>query len=187
MDRSDEKVIMKVDDPRDEFIIMLLERIEYLEDRLNKFIEPKLDYLNEERLRFECDNASVQSKTSSKTFKIKLYHHSNNLEVIKTLCEKTINEILERLGSQSFLSMTAVIDTTSDYAIIYLNMRRRCWVYETIKSISNISIACLMKIEKDICYAYNSHIGIDAIAKGYIYNAYDLNGVKIDTPCWNQW
>lgn len=184
-----QKNILNVEDPRDAFILMLLERIDSLEDKLNKVIEPKLDYLNNERLKFECQG-SLQSDDISKTFVIKLYHNSQNLNVIMSVCENTIKMIIDKLGYKSILSISAIIEVGAfepDYALIYINMRRRCWVHETIKAISDVKIPCLIKVEKNICSAFNSYVGIDKLSKGFIYNAYDLDGNPVSNPMWKEW
>jgi hypothetical protein len=168
---------------------MLLERIEYLEDRLNKVIEPKIDYLNQERLEFECQG-STKGKNISKTFVIKVYHNSQSIDEVMSICELTINVIKDKLGHKSILSISAIIENEAfepDYALIYINMRRRCWVHETIKAISDVKIPCLIKVEKNICSAFNSYVGIDELSKGLIYNAYDLDGNLVTNPMWKEW
>jgi hypothetical protein len=185
-----DKEVLNVDDPRDTFIFMLLERIECLEDRLNKIIEPKIDYINEQRLKFECDT-SISSKVA-KTFMIKLYHYSSdNQNIIMTLCENVINSIVNKIGVKSLISVSAVIEEDihepSHYATIYINMYRRCWVYETIKTLSKIDTPCLMNIEKHMYSAFNSHVSIGPISKGYIYSVFDLKGNYINNPSWKAW
>jgi hypothetical protein len=185
----EEKDILKVEDPRDSFIIMLLERIGCLEDRLNKVIEPKLDLLNQERLNFECEGCTI-SKTVTKTFIIKLYHNNQDINAVMSLCENAVRDIQDRLGHKSILSISAIIEQDAfepDYALIYMNMRRRCWVHETIKAISEVKIPCVIKVEKHICYAFNAYVGIDELSKGFIYSAYDLDGNQLSNPLWKEW
>jgi hypothetical protein len=182
-----DKLVLNFEDPRDAFIMMLMERIECLEDRLSRIIEPKLDYLNQERLKFECESSSVSSKTT-RTFTIKLYHYSNDIDVIMSLCVNAVNEIIKTFGVKAFVSVSAVIENDGqDFCVIYLNMHRRCWTYETIKALSDVKISCLMKIEKDLASAYNYHIGMGENSQGYVFSAYDLNGNYIEEPKWVKW
>lgn len=184
-----DRQILNVEDPRDAFIIMLMERIECLEDRLNKVIEPRIDSIDHERLNIEC-RALITGSTTSQTFEIKLYHYNPNLSVVMTLCENTVRAITDKLGHTTFRSASAIIEKdafTPDYAIIYINMRRRCWVHETIKAISDIGVPCIVKIDKHICSAFNAYVGIDEMSNGLIYNAYDLEGNHVLNPSWQQW
>lgn len=189
-DKSD-KEFMVVDDPRDAFIFMLMERIEHLEDRLNRIIEPKLEYLNQERLRFECQTSAMSNK-ATKTFTIQLYHYSKDLDVIMSLSQSAVNEVVRRMGVNSLVSVSAVIEIKNemeyeDFSIIYINMYRRCWVHETIKALSELKISCLTKIEKVLCSAFNTHVSLEHNSWGYVYSAYDLDGIYNPCPKWQKW
>ncbi len=183
------KQVMKIDDPRDAFILMLLERLETLEDKLNQVIEPQIKGLQQERQQLEC-NSRIGTTAVSKTFTMRVYYNDEGIDVIKETCEEMVRQVNDILGPENCLTVSAIIEPiapTSEYAIIYINLRRRYWVHRTIMILSDVKTPYYTTIEKGDCAAVNAHIGLDEQSTGHVYNAFDLKGRKLINPSWTTW
>ena len=194
-----DKDILNVSDTRDAFMLMLLERIGYLESKLHN-IEAKA--MQTPKRKFEVENSTFScTKVMSKTFKIRpinhnVYYDSNHnvsygsIENTKTMYENIVKNIIEKLGHNSFVNITVVFEVNDseniDFINILLNMKNKCWIYDTIKLLSEIQFPVNMNIiTENIVSRYNSYVVHGG--KGIFLNAFDKNGNLNKTNIWNEW
>lgn len=185
------KDILNVSDTRDAFMLMLLERIGYLETKIHN-IEAKA--MQTPKRKFEVENSTLScTKAMSKTFKIRPNNHNvsyDGIEDTKLMYENIIKLLVEKLGQNSFLNVTVVFEINDnnmiDFITILLNMKNKCWIYDTIQLMSEIQFPVNMHIfAENIVSRYNSYVIREA--KGIFLNAYDYNGNLNTTNIWKEW
>lgn len=189
-----DKDILNVSDTRDAFMLMLLERIGYLETQLHN-VETTL----QSKQKFEVENSTLSCiKLMSKTFKIRpinqnVYYDSNHnvsygsIEHNKSMYENIVKTIVDKLGQNSFDNITVAFEINDtgniDFITMLLNMKNKCWIYDTIQLLSEIQFPVNMHIiAENIVNRYVVQEG-----KGIFFNAYDENGILHKNNVWNEW
>lgn len=192
-----DKDILNVSDTRDAFMLMLLERIGYLETQLHN-VETTL----QSKQKFEVENSTLSCiKLMSKTFKIRpinqnVYYDSNHnvsygsIEHNKSMYENIVKTIVDKLGQNSFDNITVAFEINDtgniDFITMLLNMKNKCWIYDTIQLLSEIQFPVNMHIiAENIVNRYNSYVVQEG--KGIFFNAYDENGILHKNNVWNEW
>lgn len=191
-----DKDLVSIDDPRDAFMLMLLERIGVLESRLNTF-EAKVMEVEARERNFEVgENSSCSNKAITSTFvlTIKNIHNlqTSVLDSVKSDCETIISLLISCFGIESILTCSAIIEQWSFGDMpcldvyIKVNMKRDCFVDKIVHKVSELMFPrrVVIDIEKGV-KRYNSHVQHDD--HGIVFNAYDLSGNKSETPVWNNW
>ena len=194
-----DKEVLNVSDTRDAFMLMLLERIGYLETQLHN-VEAAL----QSKRKFEVENSTLsctRTQLMSKTFKIRPinqnvnYDNNHNvsygsIEHNKLMYENIVKNIVDKLGQNSFGNITVAFEINNtgniDFITILLNMKNKCWIYDTIQLLSEILFPVNMHIiAEGIVNRYNSYVVKEG--KGIFLNAYDENGNLNKTNIWNEW
>jgi hypothetical protein len=193
--------VLKVNDPRDAFLLMLLERVNALEDKLNEVdkISSELEKKNlqmqdklQELERFQV-NDDVKTLTTyqaplSRTFFVRVVAPGTGpgtYEQVKNACEKVMKMIYDRLGPNSFVTLTCVAKMYEGTADIYLNMKNRCFVYQVIRLLSSMHYPTVVYINCDMVDRYMLHVLQGC--NGEYYNYFDTSGNLISEPSWNAW
>jgi hypothetical protein len=189
------KRVLEILDPRDDFLFMLLERINALEQ---ENIEMRMT-LQKQNESFEVSNENMcSSKLMARAFVLRTSFTNDSLltiDELKTHYESIVQLLLQKFGEETFRSISVVIETYSDVhgdvyhnSCVYMNMKNRCWIDKTTKMLSEIKFPIWVNIETDhLACAFNSHIALNLNQSGIIYNAYDVNGVIIAEPKWAEW
>jgi hypothetical protein len=201
-----DKEILNVTDPRDAFMIMLLERIGNIETRLTH-LEMNLDKQN---ASFEISkNASCSHSAITSAFVLTLSSESSELGMadatLQSDCEVLVSKIVDRLGRDSFLTVSAIVEKWQLENVenvenveegengqrcdvfIKINMKHKCFVDKIVRIITELDIPSRhVVISTEKVVRYNAHCGKHSDA-GLVYSAYDVDGTYIEKPQWQTW
>lgn len=187
------KRVLETLDPRDDFLFMLLERINSLEQ---ENIEMRAEIQKQNDL-FEVSNENMcSSKFIARAFVLRTSFTNDSLltiDELKTKYENVVQLLLHKFGKKAFRSVSVVIEIYTDMhedvyhnSCVYLNMKNRCWIDKMTKMLSEIKFPIWLNIDTDhLACAFNSHVAPNQ--SGVIYNAYDMNAKMIAKPKWVEW
>lgn len=194
------KDVLQVDNPRDAFALMLLERIDALENKIYN-IERRLDNAERvvERVDAELSNATdykvkrsnnfVCFGSVSSSFFIKVVKPVTvSLQQFKHSCVDILHQVQQKLGIDAFMTLTLVLgsrDGTITCADIYFNMKDRCFIYLIFKLLSTIQYPFPVNAKCDMIDIYLLHINHGRM--GEYYSLYSVNGEAIEFPEWKEW
>lgn len=195
-----DKELLKVSDPRDAFALMLLERIDALENRIYQ-IEKRLEKVEDISNRTDKDlanlmefrvqrinNYSCYGSVSSSFFVKIVKPITMTNQDFKDLCVDVLNKIRQKLGADTFMTLTVVIgsrDGTTTAADVYINMKDKCFIYLIFRLLSTIQYPFPVNAKCDMIDLYLLHINHGNI--GDYYSLYDVNGKAIEFPEWKEW
>lgn len=196
----DDKVL-NVSEPRDAFLLMLLERVNALEDKLSeaektseelKKKNQNMQYKIDELERFQV-NDNVKTLTTyqaplSRTFFVRVVAPGTGpgtYDQVKHACEQVTKMILEKLGPDAFVTLTCVTKMYEGTADIYLNMKNRCFVYQVIHLLSSMEYPTVVYVNCDMVDRYMLHVLQGC--NGEFYSYFDSQGKRISEPSWNAW
>lgn len=189
--------ILNVSEPRDAFMFMLLERINKLEDNVEDLKKNVIE-LQERNKKLIVQNDKFQTYQSIGGVKLAIGCSRNNIDDAKNELEQCINLLVDKLGDDNILSMSAVI-TLDDfipwgykqYTRLYINFKKNCWISELVRLIEDIAfpehLSISVCVDKGMI-RYGSHTDNDNIlnAKGIGYSLFDIDGEPIQ-PVWTNW
>lgn len=200
MDVDDDK-ILKVSEPRDAFLLMLLERVDALEDKLNDVEKANVELKKQnqqmqsrihELERFQV-NDDVKTLTTyqaplSRTFFVRVIAPGTGpgtYDQVKDACEKVTKMIHDKLGADAFVTLTCVTKMYEGTADIYLNMKNRCFVYQVCRLLSSMEYPTVVYINCDMVDRYMLHVLQGC--NGEYYSYFEPSGNKISEPSWKPW
>lgn len=196
----DDKVL-NISEPRDAFMLMLLERVDALEDKLNdvqntnaelKKKNQQMQSRIHELERFEV-NDNVKTLTTyqaplSRTFFVRVVAPGTGpgtYEQVKVACEQVMKIIHDKLGADAFVTLTCVAKMYEGTADIYLNMKNRCFVYQVCRLLSSTEYPTLVYVNCDMVDRYMLHVLQGC--NGEYYSYFDTSGNRISEPSWKTW
>lgn len=187
--------ILCVKDPRDAFMLMLLERINSLEDTVID-LRKQISILEENKTHFECTKQTFSSKECVQAIKLWFWCSTDSLDKAKHEMAESVNSIVKKFGTDVFKSASAIISYSDVLPFgyqastcLYLNFKNAVWIHEFTRLLYQIDFTATAHIEiydGMICFLSHKKEGF-ANERGIVYNAYDLDGNKIDEPEWIEW
>lgn len=187
--------ILSVKDPRDAFMLMLLERINGLEDTVRE-LQGQVGTLEQNQTHFECTKQNFNSKECVQAVKMWFWCSMDSLDKTKQEMVDSVNSIVNKLGTDVFRSVSAIITYNDDLpcgyqasTCLYLNFKNAVWVHEFTRLLHQIDFTASAHIEIHdgmICFLSHKKEGFSN-ERGIVYNAYDLDGNKISEPQWTEW
>jgi hypothetical protein len=191
-----EKNILDISDPRDAFMIMLLERLAVCEDTVRE-LKKTVVVLEEKNKRLFVRSDKFQSYQCVGGVELAITCSDTCVEDGKMDLENCCRLLVETFGTDNLKSLSAVM-TLDDripcgYACctrLYLNFKRHCWIHELTRTIEDMKfpehIGICVSVKKGI-YAYCDHAEDKFARDGIVYSLFDLNGVMIPEPKWIEW
>lgn len=189
--------ILSITDPRDAFVIMLLERIEKLEDTVRDLSKSLTE------LKDKHDNFLVPvGFTSFQAIQaIKLSFDCFNtadIEAAKQVMAECCHLIEERLGKEVLSSVCAdiILDESlhrgyTPYNRIYINFKRLVWVHEVTRVLASITYPTKSVgtvLSKGAIAFYTTASRFSGMQEnGLVYNLYDKDGNRKTTPVWESY
>jgi hypothetical protein len=196
----DDKVL-NVSEPRDAFLLMLLERVNTLEDKLNEVekinaelekknqqMQSKIDELERFQVSDNVKTLTTYQAPLSRTFFVRVVAPgtgSGTYEQVKNACEQVMKMIYDKLGPNAFVTLTCVAKMYEGTADIYLNMKNRCFVYQVIRLLSSMEYPTVVYVNCDMVDRYMLHVLQGC--NGEFYSYFDSHGKRIPEPSWNAW
>lgn len=189
-----DKEILRIDDPRDAFALMLLERIDALEGHVQDLIG-RLDNVTartEKEQVFHVDksnNFSCYGFVSPSFFMRAIKPETMSVDDFKGNLVQVANLVKERIGCDKFVTMTLVVGTRDGHSIIgdiYINLKDVCFIYQIYKMLSQIQYPLRVNLRWDnMVDVYLMHVNHGGL--GECYSMFDVSGNKVDEPGWTTW
>jgi hypothetical protein len=177
--------ILSITDPKDLFIIMLLERLEKLEDKVAEL--DKIQYVVPD---------GVSSFQSVQALKLAITCSTAGIEDAKKELETCCHLVEERFKQDAILK-SVVADLILDEAFpwgypyccrIYLNFTRSVWIHEVTRVLTSIKYPVKefgTSISKGAIVYYKTEGRYSHIEEhGIAYSLYDKDGNRKENPIW---
>lgn len=184
--------IITAADPRDAFLLMLLERIGSLETRLHELEKGQQSLDDRQNTLQKCiitdpvidENATVIGiQHTMFSFIIKAIPGVQVTEDQLRQDAVAILEIVVPLLGSSILSATAVIIESRLEMVI--NLRKRVWRQEWIRLLSKTHLPRNVEVIDEMVARYSIYMSPGK--RGLCYNVFDMLGQKKEQPTWEEW
>jgi hypothetical protein len=182
-------------DPRDAFLLMLLERISVLETRVHeletgaKELEAGQESLKACVLTSPVVDPSVTKAICVKhtvfSFIIRMGHPRGTPVAEAQLKQEGIDildKVLLAIGEPNILSATAAIMETNVETIF--NLRKRMWRHELVRVLSKLDFPRPVEVLDEIVVRYSVYVFSGK--SGICYNVFDFDGHKKEQPTWEE-
>ncbi len=185
--------ILSITDPKDAFLVMLLERIEALEDKVSSLTQ----ITKEQNTSFVVPEG-INSFQGVQALKLAPTCSTTCIEDAKKELEQCCVLVEEKLGGHDILK-SLVADIILDDHIpcgyvyccrIYINLKRPVWIHEITRLLASIKypVEVGTKISKGTISFYNTSTRFSHTQeKGLVYSLFDKDGNRKDTPIWESY
>jgi hypothetical protein len=194
--------ILSITDPKDAFCLMLLERIDKLEDQVYT-LSKQLNEVNDDRNDIFLKSKDILNNNECVgAMKLAVYCFSMTLQEAKETMEDCMKLLVGRFGIDNFKSLSgAIIIDDFEKGVfkcctrICMNFTTPCWIHEFTRALNKIPLPVRVDTIVDkgsiLYYKFSNDSGYgsddDNRYGGIVYSYFDLDCKRIDEPSWKEW
>lgn len=190
-----DKQVLKIDDPRDAFALMLLERIDALEEQVSGMharLEGVEAHQQQERVFHleKTNNFSCFGFVSGSFFMRSVKPAGMTADEFKEKLVQVARMVLDTIGMDKFVTLTVVVGTRdgghTTSGDMYINLKKQCFIYQIYKMLSQLSYPIPVNLRWDnLVDMYMLHVNQGS--QGEYYSVFDTQGLEVDMPQWTAW